>query len=290
MNQKITIWTVLFFLIISPVLNAQEWAPVGARWYYSARTGGWQGNLTYTTIDVIGQDSINGKWIKELEGKCQCAEEPKYLYEQNDSIFISLANAPDTFFLFYDFTAEPGDTISIYNVVESGYSEMLVDSLSFTVWEGDTLRVQHLNLLENFSLDQRGSLNIERVGNTGCLVDVLPFCDPIGGPLRCYEEPDNGLFQWNLNIPSCTYVNTESIVDEPIVVSPNPVKGILYVNLGEEQGAAVKLMNSSGQVVLEKKIVGSVLEISLIEHPAGMYFLSIEMKAGSIISKRIIKT
>jgi len=139
-------------------------------------------------------------------------------------------------------------------------------------------------------LEERLILNIEKIGNTRCLVDIWPFCDPVGGPLRCYEEVENGIFQWDQSIPSCTYTNTSEEQKATVKLSPNPVSNILSVDMGSEHARHIYVINAQGQAILqEKNIDRSKIELKVEQLPSGLYNIIIEHKAGAIIRETFIK-
>jgi 1,4-alpha-glucan branching enzyme len=76
--------------------------------------------------------------------------------------------------------------------------------------------------------------------------------------------------------------------DEEIVVYPNPVRDILYLqNLGEV--TSLKLLNLSGQVISVLNITDESSDLDLNDISAGIYILLFELEDGSSISKKIIK-
>ena len=86
----------LFFLftmvaISHSIVFTQEWAPVGAKWYYSFYSWGPPSINSPLIIESVGDTIINGKSCKVLFGLgvCGYAEEINYTYyEGRKSLYL----------------------------------------------------------------------------------------------------------------------------------------------------------------------------------------------------------
>lgn len=108
MLSKIKIVIVLLGVLINLTVVAQDWAPVGAEWYYSKPSGDPQGNyVLYTSVkDTLVGNEAARKIIKQKSNGELLGYE--IMYSNNDSVFYWFNGA---YHLLYDFTAVQGDTI-----------------------------------------------------------------------------------------------------------------------------------------------------------------------------------
>ena len=107
---------------------SQEFAPVGAKWYYN-HTQPYNCSLL-TKMESTGVTEINGKECKILETKhFYCYSNPDetlvldsaiwstdYFYRENDKIY-HYDPFVDNFEVLYDFNAMPGDTITVRDTI-----------------------------------------------------------------------------------------------------------------------------------------------------------------------------
>lgn len=85
----------------------------------------------------------------------------------------------------------------------------------------------------------------------------------------------------------------ENILDDKVVVFPNPIKDALNVNLNKLniKGSAIALFNASG-LMMERKSVGigdESISFDMGQRRSGLYYLVIEMENGITVTKSIIK-
>jgi len=81
-------------------------------------------------------------------------------------------------------------------------------------------------------------------------------------------------------------------VESPVCVStnvyPNPVKDVLTVNLGDINIDEISLLNTAGQVVLNKKINAKTYNLDMSSITSGVYFLKINT-GNEIITQKVVK-
>ncbi|WP_081485567.1 T9SS type A sorting domain-containing protein [Bernardetia litoralis] len=85
-------------------------------------------------------------------------------------------------------------------------------------------------------------------------------------------------------------VQVNSIIENKIVIYPNPVSNQLTIKLPsiyKENPTQIELYNSIGQLVLSKSYEETTIEVSVSSYPKGLYILKIqngeEMKTEKII-------
>src|SRR5687768_5761573 len=165
---------------------------------------------------------ILGQTTKIIRGLCQCSTfgDLNYLYEENDRIYIYEAEA-DSFQVLYDFNLVAGDTITVIDDFE-GNSYFLIDSITTFQAGALALRIQHIHLIEG--IHQLGTKIYERIGSNGCLYPVITICDPGTGGLRCYEDDETGLLNFQVPEIVCDSVSAVNGAEtmSTIKVYPSP--------------------------------------------------------------------
>jgi len=90
--------------------------------------------------------------------------------------------------------------------------------------------------------------------------------------------------------PEITYIE-DSFSNASVSVSPNPTKGIIYVNFnGNESIGDIRLhvFDISGKEMIQQTLQPGGSEIDLSKEASGMYFLKIQSK-NDMIEYKIIK-
>ena len=279
----------LLLAFVSAYSAAQDFAPIGAVWYYNQGTV----NLnyqTYKTFESVKDTVINGqacsKIIESIENEEQNIQ---YMFSRNDSVFF-FENI--SFHLLYDFGAEKGDTIVLdhfFANVEGGKLLMIIDSTSTIEINGITKKLQYISCGDGLVIGFGGPI-IKDIGSADYMFPTLD--NTLNGSLRCYQDNYLGLFKnpyygvWN---KECDYISTSirNITEESDnIVVPNPVsnsfvikklKSVSNYNLTDLHGKVLK----SGQIEPEQ-------EINISGFNKGIYFLQIDSGTEKQI-KKIIK-
>lgn len=73
-------------------------------------------------------------------------------------------------------------------------------------------------------------------------------------------------------------------------VYPNPASDVLYINFEANAGnvAAYQIMDVTGRTLVEGKATANAFSLNVAELKAGLYFVHISLKDGSIATKRVI--
>jgi hypothetical protein len=191
--------------------------------------------------------------------------------------------------LLYDFNLLAGDTLVLKGDPSLGEDGIfLIDSVTLIQVDTLQLRVQHITEL-SFSIGL-GSKIIERIGSDGCLFPQVSVCDPLTGGLRCYEDPETGLI--NFQIPEKPCNNTTSSIpdldDHTLSISPNPTSGILQIQT-DQSIEKIELFNSVMTPCYEIiKPDFTHTEINIASFPSGIYFLRISTIDKKVLVKRIV--
>jgi hypothetical protein len=222
--------TLLLALALPILIQAQNWAPIGATWTY--KQGSCCGpDTNLAVITAIGDTVIDGRSCTELtmeEGWSGCHSFLRFFSESNDSLYYQDPNTGQ-FLLLFHWNAVPGD--SWYTPVNDDLS--MGDTLDWTVTDTGSVVIASTNLrtwqVEVVARNQDyytmiGQV-IERLGPLS-----MPFtwssgaCDgEIFLGLRCYE--DNDISWQSPSAPQCAL--STSIADpadrSAFKLGPNPV-------------------------------------------------------------------
>lgn len=183
----------LILTFTTTAIAAQEFAPVGATWHYSQATANTE-IIAYKTIQSFADTVIEGKTCRKLLEISRYSLTPDtsfvYVYSSNDSVFFFREN---NFHLLYSFGAQVGDTVTLgyYTTYEGLPLKMIIDSTSLIDINGQFKKQQYVRCGDGISVEFGGYI-IEGIGNVNFM---FPLADSYtDGPLRCYEDSNNGLF------------------------------------------------------------------------------------------------
>ncbi|MDQ3016737.1 MAG: hypothetical protein M3R25_08500 [Bacteroidota bacterium] len=279
---------IIIALAFTSYLKAQEWFPQGASWYYS-QTIFIEGE-TYAHFEVVGEITIQGKNCKIISGRCACQSSNDYiLYQEGDKIY-SLHSEADSFRLLYDFSLVAGDTLIFRGEPEpGGDGYFLIDSVTTIQLGSQNLRVQHITHL-SYGLEW-GNKIIERIGSNGCLYPQVSFCDPLTGGLRCYEDDQIGLINFQSPPRPCDYTTTATTdlsKTVAIKVYPNPASISLHV---EAELPIVKLVlfnNLSIPVYQRSSIFNTNFALEHLSLPGGVYHIQVVMSDHQVAHKTVV--
>ena len=283
--------TILFIIgcFFSSGTFAQEWFPIGASWYYN-QVILLEGE-TYVHFQVTGDTVIQGINCSIISGSCNCGTGGigNYFYQDGDRVYGYHAES-DSFRIFYDFTLAAGDTI-VYEtgIEEAGDGLFLIDSVTVMQVGSQNLRVQHLTHL-NFNVTW-GSKIIERIGSTGCLYPQISFCDPSTGGLRCYEDDEIGLVNFQNPPRPCTYIYTN--VEEPteaslIKVYPNPATNNVHIQ-AQKSIEQISMFNNLGmQVFQQSSILDSEFDLEIHSIPGGVYRIQVVLNDDQVVHRSVV--
>lgn len=310
--KKLTLLFVIFLILMNLTnLCAQDWAPPGSTWHYSFNNFSVEG---YIEIKYIRDSLIFNK-------NCKVLEKIKYIYDSvlgyYDTINLGLeftyldSNKVyyykyDTFFILYNFNAQPGDWW--ITASGSGSSPLFgscdstgivqVDSICTMVINSDTLRCLNVSRKDTSDWAFEWVSPVKIVEKIGCLGYMFP--EPFycvidiyeGGPLRCYEDSIFGIYQTGIS-SSCDYIITSTgeveNYSKDIFLYPNPAKDYISIILPEEvQANSMVVYNSIGCEIYQSELNknNSILNLSMLS--AGLYNIKIITNNNIFIKKILI--
>ena len=287
------------FLSVYVSIAQEEWAPIGAKWYYSyADAGASSLKIITSTDDTIIQNKICREFeildifhSQNSDGKhfIDTATFYEYFYFEDSSIFHY--DEAGYFYKLYDFSVSPGDTVLVRDSSFPGdfsYKrfEYVVDSISQMLIDEKEFRVFHTSPTEradwSFSKFSESFPIIEKIGSTYSFFGTIPIILLSYGDffLRCYIDNDISYRSelW-IDTLSCDYFNYNLTIGPQIKPSlkvfPNPFTESLQVNLESDRYDFVRIIDLSGRIFYEAIIVNTNFTVNLSPFPQGIYILSL---------------
>lgn len=312
MKKLVTIIAVLAFMTN---IKAQDYVPfpTSAVWseYFNAPistslTSYYYRNILTEKDTVVGANTYHQLFWSYSD--TAYIDSPTVLYkggirEYNQQVFFLPKDSVHEY-LLYDFSLELGDTIDYkYSKFASGYGLMMVDTLIVSTIDSVQIedgtyrkRIEFSGFFGNYLIPIHWANWIEGVGSQmGLLVPIgdIPT-NALNYVLGCLKV-NNEVIYHDAFFQTCFPI-TESIsvydLQNKMDIFPNPFHQ--YTNLklnGNSQISGFKVINSLGQVVLQKAIIPNtteeVLDLSLL--PNGIYFLLINGDKGVSQSVKLIK-
>lgn len=279
-------------------VNAQEWAPVGTKWYYSNLDQAWI-NLVPRVIESIGDTFIDGHLSKKIIGRCDCGmtiNDTNYLYSDSSKVFI-YNDSISRFTLLYDFNLNSGETWTIIPPNPPDSFVVKVDSISNLILNNDTFKVQHVSTTYPAKYEFISTI-IENIGSSDCLFPQNSLASPGTGPLRCYENPTTGIYKFpnyhfGTSFPCDTTIFLYSIEDinnsNSISLYPNPTNSKINIQFESKNFSQINIYNLFG---IKQKVDISVktneIELDVNNLKSGVYILEILIDA-KVVKKQFIK-
>ncbi len=267
-----------------PIIK-NDWFPIGAEWYY---TKGSTNSFSQRFLNPrITKDTLIGLQMARIWSQSGQLE---FIYaEDNDKVYRYDKDLKQ-WFLLYDFSAQPGDTLSIH-FRDNQFFEIVVDSFTQIELAGDTFDVQHFHqTLDGDIRVDWGSRNIRFLGNDQFIFPQMSIAGVPTGPIRCYSPKPEKLY--SLVSFACDLVPVfENVLEKDFHVNiyPNPSNDFIQIDIKGRQGSEkyYRLFSSIGRVVKEGNLMDEQIHVS--ELPSGLYFISISLDKSTTYTQFIIK-
>ena len=278
---------ILFFISSYLLSNAQEFAPVGAKWYYSFTP--WSYPLRNEAILV---ESIKDTVVNNINCRKMSGVGSNFIYSSGNKVFI-FNNFINDFVKIYDFDLQAGDTLKFKYTNDSSISAYIIDSVGFISINSKIKKIQYISpQMPNMNGDNMWvfyGYNIEGIGNNNYLFPQFALADPlINGGLRCYEDSIIGYYNTGI-VSVCDSTIMLGINENeflPFKLYPNPATDYISIENIKEK-TTVSVYNISSQLIKEV-IVNEDSKIFLNNLSEGMYFVLIQNNIYNFTQKLII--
>ena len=279
---------ILLFLCLSlfSCLNGRVWAQT-----YAPLLSGfteWQVALYYEqqpSLDFYtawGDTTIDGKSYQFLN--YFHFNNNFVIRENTDSgrVYIRIPAVPsqNQDYLVYDFSLNPGDTVSVYNPAgpaPMGPITLHVDSVKPFNTLIDQRKALYLSQRNSRDSAHSPTLWVEGIGSLSLIntPSESPNLNTIGA-LKCYYQNGTAVLQENWQgFDPCTpiFVGFESNKMPDIQLYPNPSSGALKLQLSNTHSALIKVFDLNGQLVFESTLSQTKEEVNLNHLSPGAYLI-----------------
>lgn len=275
-------------LMISSLLMAQSFAPVGAKWYFADQLGGIAPpDRAYQYYECTGQEMVNGKQMQVIEGAyfghtmANSNTTPSfafYTYTLGDTVFYSDGTFESPLYLF----GQVGDTFAI--ATPSGINdEMVITAINTLQFQGNSYQSYQTHSV-NGLLHYWGGY-MEKVGAPDGILPTEGVVIPEGILLpRCYIDDTDTIKQVNYPCDQWVLSGIPTIDQSAIEVYPQPSAGHITVRSdlsNQGQSVPLKVYDLQGKILVERTL--SLLDeqqLELTELPTGTYILQMELNGG----------
>jgi hypothetical protein len=299
---------ILCLTTIQTFSQTNEFAPIGAKWWYSFIT---RNDITEENkiipfyMESVGDTNIQGKncrIIKSYIDTNLCYKFYSYdntlFYVYSDSNKVYYYNQfANNYYLLYNFNANSGDSWEIY--IDSTCSKtILIDSVNIINVNGfslkelyyhnfDTLLSYNSRIIENIGFSNNFLIPEHNITCNNVDTCNFPFYKSFDG-LKCYADSFIGEFNyhwWVCNSCNCAdtimfytpSVSEIKTLKPKYVIYPNPVKNIITVKsiIALQNTYDVELYNCYGELILKKNSNTNESSINISYLSKGIYYLKI---------------
>lgn len=276
----------LFPLLIAAFVVNAQFAPIGAKWHYSASGNGTAPSAAeYYKYESVKDTLMEGRNAKKIVisyfkyNGTTAYPEPLFTSDAGDTVYYYNKRYAK-FLPLYIFNVKKGDTIT-YHVPRpvQGSSKttfrVVVDSVYYL--EIGPLKAIKTHPLDEFSFHKE---YIQKVGGVSLMLHQSVGLIPEGdGPLRCYRDDETYV---NFAHIACDYRLTSGIEEtdysSTVSLFPNPTTTQLNVQTNAAYPVEYRISNTLGQTVLSGKLQKEE-SISTEELKEGLYH--VELSNGS---------
>ncbi len=287
---------ILISLIFSQVTISlgQDFAPIGAEWYYSSSAGGSApGGSEYYHLAVTKDTAINEYDLRKIERTYYRYQgdsvkvEPYYIHQIVDTVYIYDPSSHKLSKIFV-FNATQGDTLTFdvpyynSNFTEDSTFRVVLDTIVTEIYDGIELKKYMLEQLDDFGWFC--SFYLEKIGGYEWFLPLGRVIIPeANGPIRCYHDTKVDI---NVTPRPCDYRITSSIDSQHLhkfEIFPNPTTDRIKVK-PEFDIDYIELYDNTGKLIRVTK--STVIDLGKYEN--GLYFIRIYWNKTSFI-KKVIK-
>jgi hypothetical protein len=297
----------LILVFVSFDIIAQDFAPIGAKWYYTEGFA-FSGDIGYLKLESIKDTLFQGHNCKLLAKtgflECSNRSDIEIVYSQDSTVYF-WDNDFNEFQKLYSFKSAKDSSWSIKiknNNNDTDTISVVVDSVTYTMILDKAYKVLNVTYYPKYKgVDipfYYSSKIVYSIGDFSYLFNLYPvsfmICDMnYSGGLRCYEDSQFGFYSTGI-ADSCDYTykwtgieNKKGQLFEPIIF-PNPTQGIVHIDCQDNVFYKASLLDNTGRLIASSKYIGTTtFDISSL--PNGLYCILIQNDKGKMITNKVIK-
>ncbi len=292
MKTKIYMIGIIFSIMLFSNIKgySQNWAPVGATWYFNCNgtpCGPYLPIISYVKLVSENDIIINGWNCKKIvqSNPDNDFEINYFMYSDGNKVYEVENNQK---YLLYDFNKKTGE---YWILPKYDNDSVFVDSIgSITLENGQIRKVQYVHLNSSTGMWFFTGRIIE---NIGFEYSLFPHQNLVGGTSigkrRCYFENSLALLKSDI---ACDYQNINEIPIEQKVLVCNPVTNYVLIEILDYRIMPITdiiLYNSNGAIVYHKKDNMNWPCIDVSDKTPGVYFIKFTFKDNQTLIKKIIK-
>ncbi len=287
----------LFMLVILDNINSQSYFPLlkeGNQWnvlrdYFNP--------IHYTEIINADLDTlVDGRLCKKVVSTRDTSTSAIYsnrylLFEDTIARKIYSLDNQNNLRLYFDFTVQLGDTVTLYSPFYNSLDTFVVSQISNVDINSSSRKKVTLDYCSSSFYVQNIDTWIEGIGSLkGLIYGSSPPYVGSQYTLLCVSST-NQIFYQNTNFSQCYYTNVD--IDEYrkpfLLISPNPVIESIHVKNIPENATNLKVIDIYGSCVYKSIIINGDMNVSLINLKSGLYILIIFNEKEILSTKSLIK-
>lgn len=300
MIKRLTFLALFFFAGIVAAQNS-NFAPLGAKWWYSLDCTGYQ-DCGYYTMTVTKDTTIGAVSARIIEKEMFGGESwssidktPFIVYSEGNKVY-NYDKINDEFYVLYDFGLQAGDTLTIqdttkfrgfYNIeggTDIALFQVVVDSNVIKSFGNYSLTHLYTSPTANSSYFFNGPI-IEHIGNTHSFLGEPSMMTPGGYPghWRCYKDSLIDLTHNNCEYIANVGINESSINN--VSIYPNPTTDIVTIDLADNNNSELFIYQLDGTFIRKQTLLSNNTVISISDLNVGVYLFEVQNDKGTIIRK-----
>ena len=292
MKTKLLVLTILLLKQIYS-LSGQDFAPIGAEWYYTSMAGGMAPtNSEYYHFECVKDTIINEYSLKKIDVTYyryhgdSVILTPYYFSQIQDTISLYNPNL-NKFYTLFIFNAKQGDTLTFDIPYENFYLEdtiyrAVLDTVVMETYDNTQLKKYVLNQIDDFGWFC--GFYLEKIGGFEWILPlgkaIIPETD---GPIRCYHDNEVDINFVGYDCDSRIINSLNNPYFNNLKIYPNPTTGFVQIK-SDIKIDHIEVINNSGKKILES--IKSEINISNLDR--GIYLFKIFVNNRQII-KKVIK-
>ena len=290
-------------------VQAQNFAPVGASWYYGEGSFGPFENVEdYIQFSMEKDTIVNGKACRKIVKRhqlvCNFRPEYEFITDVNDTVLFWDPDYQEFEILYVLDTSSGYQWITEFKN-ELGNKDSLtvhVDSVTTQLINGTVSQVLYVTYSRKISSGQitYPSRIVERIGDMQYMFNWSPWVDGVCDGnyslgLRCYEDSVLGLFETGI-ADSCDHVEPwipgieNQEISEYLTVQPNPFSNsIELIAFNHNPQLTFDIFDLAGKQLLHGSLSEERIEVNLSQLQAGIYLLVLRSEEELLGQMRMVK-